>query len=207
MKALAPVDWETWHQSGGPKYPSEKVVQFAFRHYGAGARERARVLDLGCGSGANTWFLAREGFRTTGTDVSARGLANTRGRLAADGLSAGLARAAGEALPFAAASFDFLICVRVLDIVPRPEAQAAVVAEAARVLVPGGRGLFLLASPRDYGYRYPELNSHIPFHPPDRARLSGWFGGRFAQIDVDEYVTTYRSGQLEEHNWLVTVVR
>src|SRR3989338_994735 len=45
------------------KYPNESLVAFASEING-------RVLDLGCGSGANTWFLAKEGKETYGIDSS-----------------------------------------------------------------------------------------------------------------------------------------
>ncbi len=46
--------------------PSRAVVEFARRF----SRERpaARVLDLGCGEGRHTFFLASRGFRTVGLD-------------------------------------------------------------------------------------------------------------------------------------------
>jgi cyclopropane fatty-acyl-phospholipid synthase-like methyltransferase len=48
------------------------------------------VLELGCGSGANLWYLAREGFATTGIDGSWSALHSSRMRLEAEGLRAEL---------------------------------------------------------------------------------------------------------------------
>ena len=44
---------------------------------------RGRALDLACGAGRNTLFLARNGFEVTGIDISAAGLERAR-RLALD---------------------------------------------------------------------------------------------------------------------------
>lgn len=66
----------------------------------------------------------------------------------------------GAALPFADASFDGVLCLEVLEHVRRP---AAVVAEIARVLKPGGRGWISMPflyplhdAPHDY-QRYTEF--------------------------------------------------
>lgn len=55
--------WENIHanQEWG-KYPSEQVVRFVARNYYNCVRQDIKILDFGCGAGANTWFLAREGF-------------------------------------------------------------------------------------------------------------------------------------------------
>lgn len=55
--------WERIHanQEWG-KYPSEQVVRFVARNYYNCVRKDIKILDFGCGAGANTWFLAREGF-------------------------------------------------------------------------------------------------------------------------------------------------
>ncbi len=52
--------WNEWNNSGGPKYPHEKVIQFVFRNYPLPISEnegrRIDVLDLGCGNGVHTHF-------------------------------------------------------------------------------------------------------------------------------------------------------
>ena len=53
------------------KYPKEELVRFiARRYYGAPDRSAVRILDLGCGYGAATWYLAREGFAVSAIDGS-----------------------------------------------------------------------------------------------------------------------------------------
>ncbi|MGO4272041.1 class I SAM-dependent methyltransferase, partial [Paenibacillus sp. TAF58] len=54
------------------KYPSEIVVQFVFHNFQKG--NEINFLDLGAGSGRHTFFLAREGYRVTASDVSASGI-------------------------------------------------------------------------------------------------------------------------------------
>src|SRR2546426_7636787 len=54
--------WNTWNASGGPKYPHEKVIQYCFRNFPPEQRSSVRALDVGCGGGVHTAFLAAEGF-------------------------------------------------------------------------------------------------------------------------------------------------
>jgi len=82
--------WDQWNAAGGPRYPHEKVIQFCFRNYSLEMRTDVHVLDLGCGNGVNTIFLAREGFRVTGIDISPSGIDKAQKNLAAEGLKADL---------------------------------------------------------------------------------------------------------------------
>jgi SAM-dependent methyltransferase len=50
------------------RYPSEDLVRFVARTFGNG--EGKSALEVGCGPGANLWYLAREGFETCGVDLS-----------------------------------------------------------------------------------------------------------------------------------------
>lgn len=45
-----------------------------------------RALDIACGEGRNSIFLAGQGFRVTGIDISEVGLAKAAGRAAAEGV-------------------------------------------------------------------------------------------------------------------------
>ena len=58
-------------------YPNEELLRF-FGSYYFGlppeARRRLRMLEVGCGSGANLWMIAREGFEAHGLDLSQDGL-------------------------------------------------------------------------------------------------------------------------------------
>ncbi len=94
-----------------------------------------RVLDVGCGGGYTCEFLARRGARLSGIDRSAPCIEAARSHAALAGLEIDYRVGRAEALPFAAASFDVVICVDVLEHVDRPDTT---IAEIARVLAPGG---------------------------------------------------------------------
>ena len=64
--------WEQIHQrQDWGKYPPEELVRFVARNYYK-VKDRSKVsfLDLGCGLGAASWYLAREGFDVWGIDGS-----------------------------------------------------------------------------------------------------------------------------------------
>jgi SAM-dependent methyltransferase len=55
------------------RFPNEELCRFMGRNFFHLSREERReidVLEVGCGSGANLWMIAREGFNTFGLDLS-----------------------------------------------------------------------------------------------------------------------------------------
>jgi SAM-dependent methyltransferase len=64
------------------KYPGEELIRFVARNfYRSKNRKDVRILEVGCGPGANLWFLAREGFSFTGIDGSKTAIDSARARL------------------------------------------------------------------------------------------------------------------------------
>ena len=57
-------NWENiFLQKEWGKYPSIALVRFiASNYYDAQDRNEIKILEIGCGTGANLWYLAREGF-------------------------------------------------------------------------------------------------------------------------------------------------
>lgn len=103
------------------------------------ARPGQRALDIGCGTGGLLRQLETTNYRTTGIDFSALALALARRRAQGN-----LARASANELSFRDEAFDLVTCVDLLEIASAQPAR--VVAEALRVLRPGGRGLFVMAA-------------------------------------------------------------
>jgi SAM-dependent methyltransferase len=102
------------------------------------------VLEFGCGAALWSIALARSGARVVGLDLSERQLGHARRNAAASGVAVRLVQADGERAPFAAASFDVVFCDHGVTSWARPERT---IAEAARLLRPGGRLAFNIASP------------------------------------------------------------
>src|SRR2546427_5163895 len=98
-------------------------------------KRRSRILDVGCGTGANLQMLANFGV-AEGVDVSKEALDFCRAR----GLSK-VKQGAAEALPYEDASFDL---VTGLDVVEHLDDDIAGLKEMRRVLRPRGRALFFV---------------------------------------------------------------
>ncbi len=104
-------------------------------------RPAARLLDCGCGTGANLPLLARFG-SVCAIDPSAFGVEVARGAGCAR-----LARATAAQLPFAAATFDVVASIDVLYCLD-DEAERHAVEEMYRVLKPGGALILNVAAMR-----------------------------------------------------------
>lgn len=134
----------------------------------AGGAGRARLLDIGCGTGA---FL-REAKRNyprlavTGLDLSAPYLALTRRRLA-EWSRVTMVNAAAEAMPFATGHFDVVTCIYLFHELP-PAVRRAVADEIRRVLKPGGTLVFVDSLQSGDEPDYDALLDYFPFafHEP-----------------------------------------
>ena len=96
---------------------------------------RPRILDVGCGTGANLIMLSKYG-DAEGVDISEDALAFCRER-GLDKVRLG----AGEALPYEDATFDL---VTAFDVVEHMDDDLAGLSEMYRVLRPGGRVLLFV---------------------------------------------------------------
>jgi SAM-dependent methyltransferase len=139
-----------------PGLPGEIWYEHWHRyHFVAPLAEGKRVLDIACGEGYGSAFLATRAAHVTGVDLSAEIIAHARKRY---GAAPNLEYVEGrcEAIPAADASVDLLISFETLEHIPAPEMLAD---EAKRVLKPDG--LFVVSTPNKEiytdrsGYRNP----------------------------------------------------
>lgn len=138
--------WDTIHKSRvWGSYPNEAIIRLVKR---ARFEPYARALDIGCGAGANTWFLARENFTVTGIDGSATALIRAADRIARDGLHADLVQGV---IPdvfkgIRDKSFDLAVDSYCLYLLSLDEMFTAI-NEVHRILRPGGRFISLVFAP------------------------------------------------------------
>jgi SAM-dependent methyltransferase len=106
-------------------------------------RPSHHVLDVACGSGGPSLYMARtRGCRVTGVDSNESGIATAREASDKEGLNERAYFRAGDAnqpLPFPPASFDAIVCIDAINhLADRP----ATLRDWFRLLKPGGRLLY-----------------------------------------------------------------
>jgi SAM-dependent methyltransferase len=102
------------------------------------------VIDLGCGTGYFSAWLARRGARPVGVDVTPAQLETARRLQRETGIEFPLIEASGEDVPLPDASFDLAFSEYGASIWCDPYLW---IPEAHRLLRPGGRLVFLCNSP------------------------------------------------------------
>lgn len=109
-----------------------------------------RALDIACGEGCNSIFLARHGFRVTGLDISDVGIAKAERQALTEGLEIDFRRVDLDGWRIGE-QYDLIINSNFL--------LRALIPEEVRALAPGGLLLFasILESPRILTARNPEF--------------------------------------------------
>jgi SAM-dependent methyltransferase len=104
------------------------------------AEASGRTLDIGAGTGVNVELFPSAVSELVMVEPDPHMLKRLESRLAGTGESAAAIQAPAESLPFADSSIDTVAFTLVLCTVPDP---GAALSEAARVLRPGGKLLFV----------------------------------------------------------------
>jgi ubiquinone/menaquinone biosynthesis C-methylase UbiE len=114
------------------------------------------AVDFGCGAGRSTRFLAEQGFRVTGIDISPEMLAQARRidpmgdyRLVSDGKLTGIAPA----------SVDLILCAFTFDNIPGWERKVALFSAMRALLREGGRIINLVSSPMLYEHEWASFST------------------------------------------------
>ncbi|MFL6728833.1 MAG: ArsR/SmtB family transcription factor [Sphingomicrobium sp.] len=158
-----------------------------------GRRPLGRLVDIGTGTGRMIELFGPRASQAIGIDRSSEMLRLARVKLEAAGIASSLRQGDMYALPLADHSADCVIIHQVLHYAHSP---ASAIAEAARVLAPGGTLLVVdfAAHERD---ELRSTDAHIRLGFEDEA-MAGWFAA--AGIDVD-HVQHLEGGELTVTLW------
>jgi 2-polyprenyl-6-hydroxyphenyl methylase/3-demethylubiquinone-9 3-methyltransferase len=97
------------------------------------------VLDVGCGGGYSCEYMTDREMQISGIDISPSSITVAKNHALANNLTIDYRTADACQLPFPDASFDFVLCVDVLEHINDP---ALAIKEISRVLKPKGYFLF-----------------------------------------------------------------
>jgi SAM-dependent methyltransferase len=124
--------------------PIQEVVDMADRLEAEG---RSRVLDIGCGLGRHTVYLAARGFEVTATDNALAALSACKANLEEAGLTANVIETEMTDYPFPDGHFDGAIGSHVIHHTDRATLERILV-EVTRTLAPGGYFVWVTPTPR-----------------------------------------------------------
>ena len=200
------------------RYPPEPIVRFVARnYYQAPDRSTIRILDIGCGTGAVTWYIAREGFSAHGIDGSEVALSLANKRFKHEDLSAEFVQ--GDftlSLPFPEGYFDATVDSASINHNP-PESICRTLKEVYRVLKPDGQHFGMMfasgctgegsgqqIAPNTYaGIDNGPLAGPWPILFADREQIRDLFR-LFPSLTIDHQGYSDRSGTIMVNHWLVT---
>jgi ubiquinone/menaquinone biosynthesis C-methylase UbiE len=96
--------------------PSRSVKEFV--NY---LKKGTKVLDLGCGSGRDSIYLAKKGYEVVGLDVSAEAIKKARSKASSSYSNLHFIEGKAEKLPFEVESFDAVYSTWTLQFCPLAE--------------------------------------------------------------------------------------
>jgi SAM-dependent methyltransferase len=208
--------WRDLYRSGRGdlRYPNDMLVRLGARLLDV--RRDRKLLDFGCGTGANLAHFASQNFEVVGVDVSEHALAITRARVAAMSGPPELRLVEpGRPLPFEDGRFDAAYAWQVLYY-NDPDGWKASVAELERVCKRGALILVATAAPGDVAQTESTPVGELTYRLsattgqegcivtiPDRDALPrlfpgcdleiGQFGFEFRGTSARHWIVTYRT--------------
>jgi ubiquinone/menaquinone biosynthesis C-methylase UbiE len=195
-------------------YPNEELLRFLGRNYfrlNKPERKKLKILELGCGSGANLWMMAKEGFTVSGVDNSSEGLELCTKMLEHWGVGSELSKGNIINLPYENNSFDSVVDVVSMQHLSFSEHTKAY-AEIKRVLKPHGLFFSYHLGSKSYSYtpgggrridkytvdnisnpKAPLSNNGTTCFPTERSIEKILLSKGFRNISIENVIKTYQN--------------
>lgn len=180
--------------------PADTWFPLEYAYHLLGDVEGRRVIDFGCGSGANSVHLALRGAALAGLDISESLIRLAQQRLAANGVGRTARFVVGSAhdLPFESNSADVVFGIAILHHLD----LELVAREVHRVLKPGGRAIFQEPVRNSKVIRF--VRSLIPYRAPDISPFErpltdaelAQFGKRFSSMRSKAFTLPFVSAAM-----------
>ena len=179
--------WEDRYLSGDIPWDTGVVPPEVVSLVSSGLLASGWALDLGCGSGLSSRYLAAHDFRVVGVDLAQRALARGRRAAEANDLSAYFCRGDVSDLRFLDVQAAFALDIGCFHALP-PDRQPAYVASLAVHLLPGAYYLLYAfeptpgvtdgppgIGPREIAFFAPYFGLCWVRHGLDHDRPSAWY--------------------------------
>lgn len=198
-------------------YPNEELVRFigeSFFDLEKNKRENIRILELGCGSGANLWMIARENFDAYGIDISETGLKLCAKMLNKWECKATIKLANMLDLPYLSNSFDAVVDVLSLEHLPFSK-HGTVYAEVMRVLKPEGKLFSYQLGEKSFSFKHgggrvierftvdainnpeaPFAGNGLTCFPNEKAVQDILNRSGFQNVNIENVLKTYRNRKI-----------
>lgn len=216
-------EWNKVHQQRNwGKYPSEEVIRFVARNYFNVDRENTRILDLGCGTCANSWFLTREGFQTFAFDGSMNALKKGAELLSSTTGNKSLFQADAATIPLADNCMDAIIDSAAIS-ANTVAGITTILREAFRILKPAGKifstGLFMRSMSGFGTGDEVENNTFRNITEGPVARIGTvhffsreeiehlWSEAGFTNLDIDHLERTDQNGKIVVSYFMATAMK
>lgn len=145
------------------RYPNEELCRFMGRNFldrDIVNRSQVKILETGCGSGANIWMIAKEGFDAYGIDLAEEGILLAQETLEKYDVQAQLSVQDMCSVDFDNGFFDVVLDVFSSNCLDKT-AGYKYLCEIKRILKPGGLFFSYFPSKKSDCYQFPEDASFI----------------------------------------------
>ena len=188
--------------------PLPEVVDMADRLV---AEDRRRVLDIGCGLGRHTVYLAAKGFDVTATDIASSAIEKCTENLKAANLTATMVEVEMTQFPWPDAHFAGVVASNVIHHTDLATLKQ-IIASIARVLADGGYFVWVTPTPQHFACGHGrelgpgtwidtgEHDGHLPHHYSTEEEVRELLTD-YKILSLDEY--EYREGGNSRWHWRV----